>query len=88
VATRGTRLASNSDAVLLDLREFSRTNEDCVFELTYLVRPIALRPCIMLVDHTTDMSSLQDMAQAAWAGLPLDSPNAREALSGDANVET
>jgi hypothetical protein len=73
-----TRLAANSDAVLLDLRGFTRTNEGCVFELTYLVRYITLRRCIMLVDHTTDMASLQDVAQAAWAGLPLDSPNAQE----------
>lgn len=73
-----TRLASSSDAVLLDLRGFTRTNEGCVFELTYLVRHIALRHCIVLVDHTTDMSSLQDVAQAAWAGLPHDSPNAHE----------
>jgi hypothetical protein len=73
-----TRLASNSDAVLLDLRGFTRTNEGCVFELTYLVRHIALRHCLMLVDRTTDMSSLQEVAQAAWASLPVDSPNAQE----------
>jgi hypothetical protein len=73
-----TRLASDSDAILLDLRGFTRTNEGCVFELTYLVRHIALRHCVMLVDHTTDMSSLQEVAQAAWARLPVGSPNARE----------
>jgi hypothetical protein len=73
-----TRLASSSDAVLLDLRGFTRTNEGCVFELTYLIRHIALRHCLMLVDCTTDMSSLQKVAQAAWASLPVDSPNAQE----------
>ena len=73
-----TGLASNTDAVLLDLRGFTRKNEGCVFELTYLVQHIDLRRCVMLVDQTTDMLSLQDVAQAAWAALPLASPNAQE----------
>ena len=73
-----TELASNTDAVLLDLRGFTRKNEGCVFELTYLVQHIYLRRCVMLVDRTTEMSSLQEVAQAAWAGLPVDSPNAQE----------
>ncbi len=73
-----TKLASNTEAVLLDLRGFTRKNEGCVFELTYLVQHIYLRRCVMLVDRTTEMSSLQEVAQAAWAGLPVDSPNAQE----------
>jgi hypothetical protein len=73
------RLASNADAVLVDLRGFNRKNEGCTFEINYLVHRVSLRRCVFLVDRTTDMHSLKDVAQSAWATLPPDSPNARDA---------
>jgi hypothetical protein len=72
------RLASNADAVLADLRGFSRTNEGCRFEINYLVQHVRLRRCVFLVDRTTDMPSLEDVAQSAWTALPPDSPNAQD----------
>jgi len=73
-----TKLALSTDAVLLDLRGFTRNNEGCVFELTYVVQHVALRHCVMLVDQTTDIECLRDVAQSAWATIPLGCPNAQE----------
>jgi hypothetical protein len=71
------RLALDADAVLVDLRGFNRANEGCTFEIHYLVRYVNLRRCVFLVDRTTDMQSLEDVAQSAWATLPAESPNAQ-----------
>jgi hypothetical protein len=73
------RLAQGSDAVLLDLRGFRRNNLGCAFELTHLIWQVQLEQVIVLCDATTDMSALVAVADAAWAGLPGDSPNARTA---------
>jgi hypothetical protein len=72
------RLASTAHAILLDLRGFNRTNEGCAFELAYLVQHTTLHRSVLLVDSTTDMKSLEDVAQSAWTSLPPDSPNAQE----------
>ena len=73
-----TRLASRADAILLDLRGFTRMNQGCTFELTYIIHYTDLRRAVLLVDSTTDMMSLEEIAHSAWRGLPFDSPNARE----------
>lgn len=76
--TAVTRLASTADAILLDLRGFSRIHQGCTFELTYLIHHTDLRRAVLLVDSTTDMGSLTDVAHSAWASMPFDSPNAEE----------
>ena len=76
LAMRG--LASTADAILLDLRGFTRTNEGSAFELAYLVQHTDLQRTVLLVDSTTDMRSLEDVARFAWTNQPCNSPNAQK----------
>jgi hypothetical protein len=69
-------LAPKSDAVLMDLRGFTRKNQGCVFELTWVVQQILLSRIILLIDATTDYQALEKIVQAAWTHLRSDSPNA------------
>jgi hypothetical protein len=68
-------MAPKSDAVLMDLRGFTRKNHGCVFELTWVVQQIPLSRIIVLIDPTSDYQGLEEIAQAAWRHLPSDSPN-------------
>lgn len=70
------RLARASDAVLLDLRGFTRANAGCVFELETVVRDVPLDRVVVLVDERTDEPALRAVAQAAWNDLGADSANA------------
>lgn len=72
------RLASSADAILLDLHGFTRTNEGSTFELAYLVQHTDLLRTVLLVDSTTDMRSLEYVAQFAWTNQPYNSPNAQK----------
>lgn len=60
------RLAPESDAVLMDLRGFTRRNRGCVFELTELVRTVPLDRVVLLADRTTDLAAVEEIAAAAW----------------------
>jgi len=71
-----TRLAPDSDAVLMDLRGFKSKNQGCVFELGWVVQRIPLPRVILLTDASSDDQGLEEVAQAAWVHLPCDSPNA------------
>jgi hypothetical protein len=64
------RLASRTDGVCMDLRGFSQHNLGCVFELGVLVRSVALRRILLLVDVATDMRALADILQTAWRDAP------------------
>jgi hypothetical protein len=69
-------VAPKSDAVLMDLRGFTRKNHGCVFELTWVIQQIPLSRIILLIDATSDYQALEEVAQSAWAHLRSDSPNA------------
>jgi hypothetical protein len=69
------RLAPKSEAVLMDLRGFTRKNQGCAFELTWVVQQIPLSRIILLIDATSDYQALEEVAQSAWAHLRSDSPN-------------
>jgi hypothetical protein len=69
------RLVASSDAVLMDLRGFSPTNQGCVFELRELVNVVPLTRVILIVDGTTDVDFLQEVLQHAWADMDAVSPN-------------
>ena len=47
-------LARSSDAVLMDLRGFSRERSGCIYELGQLLELVPLRHITLLVDRTTD----------------------------------
>jgi FHA domain len=69
------RLAAASDAVLMDLRSFSRVNQGCIFELGRLLDGMDLGRVVFLVDDTTDLGFLETMLQQLWQNLSVDSPN-------------
>jgi hypothetical protein len=69
------RLVQDAAVVLMDLRGFTSESRGCVWELDHLVKHTPLRRILLLVDGNTDLVALKREAQAAWAHLPLDSPN-------------
>jgi hypothetical protein len=69
------RLVAESDAVLMDLRSFSASNQGCVFELGRLLDAIDLSRVVFVVDKTTDRSFLQETLQQQWSNLAAKSPN-------------
>ena len=71
------RLVDEGDAVLMDLRSFSRTNRGCTHELQHLVQHVSVDRWVLIVDTTTDRPLLERTVQDAWTELPDASPNAR-----------
>ncbi len=71
-----TRLAPESDVVLMDLRGFTRANRGCEFELTQLIWTVPMASVLLLTDADTDESALARVVDIAWAALPPASPNA------------
>jgi hypothetical protein len=69
------RLASDSDAVLMDLRGFLPDNQGCVFEINELLNVMPLDRVVFVVDATTDLAFLRETFAAGWAALAADSPN-------------
>jgi len=71
------RLATQADAVLMDLRSFSATNKGCLFEIGQLLDGVDLRNTVLLVDETTDHAFLDGSLRALWSRISADSPNRR-----------
>jgi len=70
------RLGPESDAVLMDLRGFTRDRQGRIFELNWLIQRIRLSRIILLTDATTDYQALEQAIQTAWVHLSVESPNA------------
>jgi hypothetical protein len=62
-------LVHQSDAVLMDLRGFSRRNAGCVFEIGELFRLVPLGRVLFIVDQETDAAFLDETCSRA-AALP------------------
>lgn len=75
------RLASASDAVLMDLRSFSPTNQGCRYEIGRLLDSVDLRRVVLLVDKTTDTPHLQQTLQSLWQAVAATSPNRRPGVT-------
>jgi len=71
-------LAARSDAVLMDLRSFSSSNQGCLFEVGELLKAVDLRRVVFVIDATTDRRFLEAAMASLWEGLPADSPNRRQ----------
>ncbi len=69
------RLAPASDVILMDLRRFTRNRLGCIYELTEVIRLVALERIVILTDRDTDAPALEEVANEAWAQLPPGSPN-------------
>jgi hypothetical protein len=71
-------LAERSDAVLMDLRSFSSSNQGCLFEVGELLKAVDLRRVVFVIDATTDRRFLEAAMASLWDSLPADSPNRRQ----------
>ncbi|MES9853200.1 MAG: hypothetical protein ABW170_15400 [Candidatus Thiodiazotropha sp. L084R] len=69
------RLASESDVVLMDLRSFSQQNQGCLWELEQLLTTVLLDRVLFVVDETTDKGFLEQQLQRLWKRVPGNSPN-------------
>lgn len=72
------RLAPESDAVLMDLRGFTASNQGCIFELTWIVQRLKLSKIVLLTDGSTDFVTLETTVRDAWSKLPASSPSAND----------
>ena len=66
------QLALDADAVLMDLRGFSRANAGCVFELEYLIREVHVGRILLIADRTTDVNAVTETLNRAWHSLPAE----------------
>jgi hypothetical protein len=69
------RLAERSDAVLMDLRTFSRTNQGCLYEIGALLEAVSLARVVFVIDGTTDRAFLEESLQRLWEGLRVEALN-------------
>ena len=76
------RLADESDAVLMDLRGFSQNNAGCVFEINELFNVVPLRRVVFVFDDSTDQQFMRNTMQMAWQQIKERSPN-RSLPSGE-----
>ncbi len=72
------RLASESGAVLMDLRSFSPSNQGCLYELGRLLEAVDLSRVVFVTDATTDARFLEDALLRLWQTVGADSPNRRK----------
>jgi hypothetical protein len=70
-----TRLAARADAVLMDLRSFSPSNQGCMFELQQLLDSVSLDRVVFLIDDTTDRAFLENVLHESWVRVDPASPN-------------
>jgi hypothetical protein len=71
------RLAADADAVLMDLRSFSPSNQGCIFELRQLLHVVPLDRVVFLIDDTTDRGFLEQVLRDSWRRVRPDSINRR-----------
>jgi hypothetical protein len=69
-------LATDSDAVLMDLRGFGPSNKGCVFEVHELLARVPLSRVVLVVDSTTDKAFLDETLRNGWGKMPASSVNA------------
>ncbi len=69
------RLIGESDAILMDLRGFSRGNSGCRFEIAELLNVAPLARLVFVVDGTTDVPLLEQVTRDNWSRLRSSSPN-------------
>ncbi len=63
------RLAERSDAILMDLRNFSPGNRGSLYELQALIELGMMERALILVDRTTDIPFLESTLQRLWSEL-------------------
>jgi hypothetical protein len=76
------RLADDSDAVLMDLRGFSQANTGCIFEVHEIFNFVPLARAVFAIDDSTDQAFMRQTMEHAWRQLKDRSPN-RHLTSGE-----
>lgn len=71
------QLSMRTGAVLMDLRNFSPSNQGCLYELQILLNNVYLPQVLLIVDHTTDSDFLRQTLFRLWGQLSGHSKNAR-----------
>jgi hypothetical protein len=69
-------LMTDAHVVVMDVRSFGPEHQGCVFELQTLLDAVPLERLILLVDKNTKLKFLQQVLDARWRELSIDSPNA------------
>jgi hypothetical protein len=69
------RLITECDAVLMDIRGFSAQNSGCIFEINELINIVPLGRVVFVIDHTTDETFLRQVIQQSWTQMSPTSPN-------------
>jgi len=69
------RLAEHSDAVLMDLRGFTKEACGCIYEINELLDLVPLERIVFIIDRTTDEVGLAHVFSDGWARLGMASPN-------------
>lgn len=67
--------AQRTDAVLMDLRDYSAQRKGCEKEVNLLFDTVPLSGVLFLIDPATDRQALETMLSARWARLSRTSPN-------------
>jgi hypothetical protein len=62
------KLVRQTDAVLMDLRGFSRQNSGCLFEIRELVATVPLERVVFVIDESTDRGLLSQALREAPVG--------------------
>jgi hypothetical protein len=70
-------LMTDAHVVVMDVRSFGPEHQGCVFELQTLLDTVPLERLILLVNKGTKLEFLQQVLDARWRELRIDSPNAR-----------
>lgn len=69
------RLISECDVVLMDIRGFSAQNSGCIFEINELINIVPLGRVVFVIDDTTDEAFLRQIIQQSWSQMRPASPN-------------
>jgi|SRR5215207_4107900 len=69
------RLVSESDVVLMDLRRFSPQNAGAAYEIEELINVVPLSQVVLIIDDTTNEQFLRQTVQESWNRMILTSPN-------------
>jgi hypothetical protein len=69
------RLAKDSDAVLMDLRGFTKEARGCIYEINELLGVVPLHRIVFVIDRTSDQIALAQVFSDGWARLGAASSN-------------
>ncbi|MEQ1531744.1 MAG: hypothetical protein ABL925_20725, partial [Methylococcales bacterium] len=69
------RLITSVDVVLMDLRNFTKENKGCIFELNELLNVVPVQRLVLVIDNSTDKDLLNETLKASCAKMRAGSPN-------------